>query len=253
MSSPTSSKHPAEILSLALISFVLFSFISPDTLPWLASTSHSQVLSGEGRAVRTPEAIRFLPPSAGDAPSLISLRDAPVAAPAVVPVETPSLQDFGGEFLQQVSQAWWVAAEGSFDLPIIQQPGDNPIYVAGGADVITQFGKPAQEGVTGLLAHNYRSGKEFYGLTLGQRITVYYGGDVTRAYQVTSIQRFQKVDHTDIYSDLIDLETNARVSSTEVYNRFYAGSPHVTFQTCLEGEGYLDWGLYFVVAEPLAP
>jgi hypothetical protein len=41
------------------------------------------------------------------------------------------------------------------------------------------------------------------------------------------------------------------LSAREVFNKFYRGEPHVTFQTCLEGEGRLDWGLLFVVAQPL--
>ncbi len=163
----------------------------------------------------------------------------------------PAPQDFGAEFLQKhLPKASQVSAEGGFSLPVIQQPPDNPVYVSNKPDLITQFSTPAENGVTGLLAHNYRSGKEFYKLTIGQRVTVRYDKGVTRHYRVVSINRFQKLDRSSIFSDLIDLTTAKRMTSTELFNRFYRGPHHVTFQTCLEGDGHPDWGLYFVVAEP---
>lgn len=158
---------------------------------------------------------------------------------------------FLSDFSEHMKRAIWVSVQGGFSLPIAQQPENKGIYVTNKIDLITQFGKPAQNGVTALLAHNYRSGIEFYTLNIGQLVTVMYEGGFVHNYQVVSISSFQKLNRASIYSDLIDLNTKQELSSTEVYNRFYRGSHHVIFQTCLKGDGYLDWGLYFVVAVPV--
>jgi len=52
-------------------------------------------------------------------------------------------------------------------------------------------------------------------------------------------------------SNLLDLDSHERLTTAEAYARFYRGGRHVTFQTCLEKEGRLNWGLLFVVAIPL--
>lgn len=147
-----------------------------------------------------------------------------------------------------------VSAPGVFTLPIVQQPEDQEIFVSTQPDVITQFRMPSYEGVTGLIAHNYLAGQEFYKLSLGQTFWVTYQNDSTRyAYRVTDIQRYQKLTPTDPRSRLIDLSNHQEMSATQVYERYYTGQPHVTFQTCLEGQGRLDWGLLFIVGEPEVP
>jgi hypothetical protein len=152
-----------------------------------------------------------------------------------------------------IKKADRVSVEGGFSLPIIQQPEGKDFFVSTKNDLITQFSSPAQSGVTGLLAHNYLSGQEFYKLKIGQKLTVDYDGGFAHRYKIVSITRFQKLDPSTVYSELIDLETNMEMSSTDVYNRFYSGSPHVTFQTCLEKDGHWDWGLIFITAEPIYP
>lgn len=158
------------------------------------------------------------------------------------------LSNFYGTLL---AKATWVSVKDGFSLPIVQQPEGNPVFVSNKPDVITQFNTPVRDGVTGLLAHDFRSGKEFYGLKIGQLVTIYYAEDVVRDYQVVSISRFQKLDSSSVYSNLVDLQTHEELTSSQVYDRFYRGPHHVTFQTCLEAEGRLDWGLYFVIAEPI--
>lgn len=160
--------------------------------------------------------------------------------------------DFLERFLKEyVGNANWVSIEGGFSLPIIQQPEGEPSFVSTRDNIVTQFNSPSQYGVTGLLAHNYLSGKDFYSLEIGQKVTVYYGEGIERNYKVISIDRFRKLDRTSIYSNLVEVETNKEYSSTEVFNRFYNGSHHLVFQTCLEQDGRLDWGLVFITAEPI--
>lgn len=147
--------------------------------------------------------------------------------------------------------AEWVSVSGLFSLPIIQQPKDNPIFVTNKPEFLTQFQRATQNGVTGLLAHNFLSGREFSKMKIGQEISIRYTDHLVRNYQVASIYRFQKLDPSDVFSDLIDLHSGKERSSSDVFDQFYRGRHHVTFQTCLEEDGRLDWGLLFVVALPI--
>jgi hypothetical protein len=144
-----------------------------------------------------------------------------------------------------------VYVPGLFSLPVIQQPQSNPIYVSNKHDRITQFQSAARNGVTGLLAHNYLAGNLFYKLAPGHKALVVYGDGVIQSYQVVSVHRFQKLKPASLHSNLIDLSTGREVTSAEVFGRFYRGEHHLTFQTCLERNGRLDWGFLFVVATPL--
>ena len=147
--------------------------------------------------------------------------------------------------------AEWVSVSGLFSLPIMQQPNNNPVYVANKPDILTQFQKATKNGVTGLLAHNFLSGREFSKMKIGQEVTITYADHIIRNYRVASIYHYQKLDPSDLFSDLIDLHYGIEFSSSEVFNQFYRGRPRVIFQTCLEAGGRLDWGLLFVVALPV--
>ncbi len=140
-----------------------------------------------------------------------------------------------------------------FDFPVTQQPVGKEIYVSNKAGEVTQFRMPSYTGVTALIAHNYLAGQEFYKLNAGQQFWVQYDGEHSYRYRVTGSYRFKKLDPPNPSSRLIDLQNNQELSATQVYDRFYKGDHHVTFQTCLEGDGRLDWGLYFVVGEPDQP
>jgi len=142
-------------------------------------------------------------------------------------------------------------APGVFALPIIQQPVEDPIFVSRKMGVITQFQLAAKNEVTGLLAHNYLSGKEFYKLEVGQEVWMIFGDRSIKRYRVTDIQRFQKMKPNSLSSDYLDLQTNRKLTTSQVFSRFYRGEHRVVFQTCLEGEGKLNWGLVFISAVPL--
>jgi hypothetical protein len=139
-----------------------------------------------------------------------------------------------------------------FALPVIQQPENNPIFVSNKHDRVTQFQNASRNNVTGLLAHNYLAGGSFQQLAPGHRVLVVYGDGAIRSYRVVSIHHFQKLEPANVRSRLIDLSTGENLSTAQVYSRFYRGEHHVTFQTCLERQGRLDWGLTFVVANPSA-
>lgn len=147
--------------------------------------------------------------------------------------------------------AEWVEVSDVFSLPIVQQPKDNPVYVSSKRGIITQFQQATQNGITGLLAHNFLSGKEFYKIKIGQEISIRYSDQIVRNYRISSIYHYQKLDPSNMFSNYIDLHTNKEQSTEEVFDRFYRGHHHLTLQTCLEKEGRLDWGLMFIVAQPI--
>lgn len=138
-----------------------------------------------------------------------------------------------------------------FALPVIQQPEDNPVYVSTKHGLITQFGLANGSGITGLLAHNYLSGALFYNLDIGEELFVIYGDGGIKTYRVSSIHQFQKLNPNSSKSNYLDLASGRILTTKQVFNRFYRGVHRVTFQTCLENEGNLNWGLTFITATPL--
>jgi len=144
-----------------------------------------------------------------------------------------------------------VFVPGQFALSVIQQPENNATFVSNKHDLITQFEKAARNGVTGLLAHNYLSGRLFYQLASGQEVFVVYGDGAIQRYRVTGIHRFQKLNPSSLRSNLVDLSTGEVLTTAQVFNRFYRGDHHLTFQTCLEEEQQWDWGLTFFLATPI--
>lgn len=118
--------------------------------------------------------------------------------------------------------------------------------------LVTQFKSAAKYGVTGLLAHNYLAGKEFYKLQIGQEVDIIYGNHVLRRYQITEIDQLQKLSPDRQISDYIELSTGRQLSTSDVFKRYYRGEHHLTFQTCLEKDGVFNWGLLFVRAIPLS-
>jgi hypothetical protein len=143
-----------------------------------------------------------------------------------------------------------VHVPGILALRVIQQPQNDPTFVSQDWGIATQFENAADYGVTGLLAHNYLSGELFYKLDLGQDINLVYRNGSTRRYQVTEVESYQKLDPSSLSSDLVELRSGKRFTTNQVFRRFYAGGDHVTFQTCLAGEGISNWGLVFIVARP---
>ena len=134
---------------------------------------------------------------------------------------------------------------------VIQQPSGSSTYVSNRRGSVTQFRPAAKYGVTGLVAHNYLGGYNFYELKPGMVVHLVYGDGKIKEYQVKEIHRYRKLSPHSTSSNLIDLSTGNKVTTLQVFNRFYRGGPRVTFQTCLEKDGNLYWGLLFVVAEPI--
>jgi hypothetical protein len=136
-------------------------------------------------------------------------------------------------------------------LRVVQQPADQPAFVSATQGTVTQFAMATNSGITGLLAHNFASGKLFSNLAVGNKVDVVYGDGSVKSYVVSKVLRFQALQPTSPSSNFVNLDTGENLTASGLFSQVYSGSHHVTFQTCIQ-EGAVDsWGRLFVVAEPV--
>jgi len=146
-----------------------------------------------------------------------------------------------------------VILEDSLVLPIVQQPRGKPNYVSANKGEVTQFYSAAKYGNIGLLAHNFLSGKSFSHLAIGQRVRIEYTNGNTESFIITEILRYQALQPKDPLSSFQNLNNRDEVlTAPEMFQRVYAGTHHITFQTCIAKNGISSWGRLFVVAIPEA-
>jgi hypothetical protein len=184
------------------------------------------------------------------------------ASPAAVPVtgagntvrSAAPLPDLA-TFIAQVengnnAQVTGIYSEGLLALPVVQQPADQPGFIATAADTATQFGMAATYGSLGFLAHNYLAGSLFYNLAEGTLIKVVYGDGHTWDFVVSEVRHFQAVSPNDPYSQFIDVETGATLTASDVFFQTYGVAGQAVFQTCIDKDGIGSWGRLFVIATP---
>lgn len=134
-------------------------------------------------------------------------------------------------------------------LPVIQQPSGSAAYVATENDVATQFALAEQYGTIGILAHNHLAGISFFDVSSGQDVYVVFGDGTTAHYVVTEIRRFQALEPYSPYSEFIDLDSAAHLTSSDVFYEMYGSDGRLVLQTCIAAEGVDSWGRLFVIAE----
>ena len=139
----------------------------------------------------------------------------------------------------------------TFLMPVTQQPSDNPQFVAPVENTITEFAATEKLGSTGLLAHNYLAGENFFSLREGQEFFLVLGDGTTSAFMVTEIQQYQALQPRSPYSDFVDLETSDRLSASQLFKTAYGLAGSVVFQTCIAEGAEDSWGRLFVIAEPV--
>lgn len=172
-----------------------------------------------------------------------------LAGPAVSTL--PELKALAAPYLNgKPADAVAVSVAGRFSLPVIQQPKDQPAFVSSDADVLTQFSLPRQYGTTGLLAHNFLSGKRFAEIQVGDVVSVVYGDGHAVRYRVEKIESYQALNPTSPYSQFIDLSVphSRRLSSADLFNRVYTQPGQVVFQTCIAAGDEASWGRVFITA-----
>jgi len=136
------------------------------------------------------------------------------------------------------------------ELPVIQQPADNPYYVSNHNGEATQFSMASQYGSIGLLAHNTLSGKYFSKLAIGQEVRLVYGDGRVEYFVVEQALRFQALQPESVSSSFKNLDKNEVLSSGEMFNRVYVREHRLIFQTCIQAQGNVSWGRLFVIAVP---
>lgn len=142
-------------------------------------------------------------------------------------------------------------------LKIVQQDDGKYGFVSEEDNVVTQFSMPKNiPGSETFLAHNYKAGKLFNQLKIGDNISVVsnkeYKIPVTRGKhtrKVKNIYKFIALSPTSPKSDFLDVVTNKRYTANELYKMMYETPNTTTLQTCIENNGDLSWGRLFVLAE----
>jgi hypothetical protein len=168
------------------------------------------------------------------------------------PSHSKGLHDFIGRVMNQNSlELRGVYVENVLALPIVQQPKGDPGYVDTQPGTVTQFHSAAKEGVTGLLAHNYLSGKLFLDLEIDQEVNLIYGDGLVFRYRITHIQSYQKLEGDLKNSHYVNLASGENLSTLELFKRMYSGEDKVTFQTCIKKGSDWSWGRIFIIATPL--
>jgi hypothetical protein len=179
---------------------------------------------------------------------------APAQSPSATPTDAiaPGLDDFTHQVNDgQKAVVKELFVQNLMALKVLQQPKDDPGYVAQQDNTATQYYRASLSGTIGLLAHNYLAGKKFFDLSLGQVLSVVYGDGSTEQYRVTEINDFERLTHEDMYSDFIDQSNMKRMNVAEVFARYYQRKHVLTLQTCIDRDGDADWGVRFIVANPI--
>ncbi len=144
---------------------------------------------------------------------------------------------------------------GRLELPVMQQPSNNPGYVSSDPESVTQFGLARQHGSLAFLAHNNLAGQKFFNLKFGQILSLVYGNGKVAYYRIVDIQEYQALSPNSPYSSFIDLDNpdGDVISVTDLFYNIYAKTGRLILQTCIEAEGQPSWGRLFIIAEPVAP
>lgn len=145
-----------------------------------------------------------------------------------------------------------VYQENLFAQKVIQQPASDPAYVAPFKNQITQFGMVNQmTGNLGLMAHNYLSGALFFDLKVGDEVQVIFGDGEVQNFKVDQILSYQALTPDSVYSEFVSLEDGTKLSASQLFEKAYAGTYHLTFQTCIRNGDEDSWGRLFVIATPI--
>ncbi len=144
---------------------------------------------------------------------------------------------------------------GKLELPVLQQPANNPGYVSSDPDSVTQFRLASQYGSLAFLAHNNLAGQRFFSLKKGQILSLVYGNGEVNYFRIVSIRQYQALSPNSPYSSFVDLDDpdGKVLSVNDLFYNIYAQSGRLILQTCIEAGGQPSWGRLFIIAVPVAP
>jgi hypothetical protein len=176
----------------------------------------------------------------------------PILETASASASLPSL----AEFIQQVKDGQSSLVRGLYvshvmALRVVPQPQGDSGFISAEDGTATLFQTASFYGVTGLLAHNFLAGRDFFRLSNGQELDVIYGDGQVKRYQVSKFDDFQRLSINDLRSNFMELSSGLEKTADQVFADFYEGSPHLILQTCIERNGEWNWGVRFVTADPM--
>lgn len=172
----------------------------------------------------------------------------PVSAAA--PQALQSVDDFAASVNNGNSgQLVGVYVADIFALSVVQQPSGNAGYVSTSKNTLTQFGLASNYGSTGLLAHNYLSGKYFSSISSGKVITLVYGDGSKKNFTVSEVRQYQALTPSSVYSNFVNInDISKQLSSTDVFLGTFGKSGALVLQTCISKNGESSWGRLFIIA-----
>ena len=118
-----------------------------------------------------------------------------------------------------------IYSENEFAFPVVKQPAGNAGYVSTIEGVVTEFSMAKKYGVTGIVAHNYLAGGDFFSLEIGEVIEVVYGDGEILRYEITSIQSYQALSPNSATSQFVDLATSEKISAYTIIQKSLHGQP----------------------------
>ncbi len=138
-----------------------------------------------------------------------------------------------------------------FAFPVVQQPDGDASSVTLNDGEITEFGAAAKNHVIGLLAHNTLAGIYFFNLRAGQEVRIIYGNAKIQYFIIDHLDRYEVMDSGKRDVSYKDLLTKKTYDTQALFYKFYGGTMHVTFQTCIRRGDDYSWGRLFVTAIPV--
>lgn len=145
-----------------------------------------------------------------------------------------------------------ISDPGVFSLDVLQQPTDDPGFVSRKEDSVTQFRLASNYGSKGFLAHNDLAGAQFFGVEVGDVLTVRYTNGSLETYGVVQIRHLQALSPLSPWSKFSDLDNNnALLTAVDLFYQTYGEKDKLILQTCIAQGDELSWGRLFIIAEPV--
>jgi len=165
---------------------------------------------------------------------------------------SPALRNFIDQvYTGQQNLITGIYVDQSIALDVLQQPSNEPGYIANSQDSVTEFRMARDYGTIGLLAHNYLAGNLFFQLQEGQVIYLVFGDGTVHTYTIVDILSYQALQPTSPYSNFVNLQNaDDYLSAADLFYKVYGQEDALVLQTCIANQGIESWGRLFIVAIP---
>lgn len=173
-------------------------------------------------------------------------------AELIVPNEVPSLPVFRRSVINgKPDDLTGVWVDGLLAYEVVRGDGINVPQMP---DTASIYKWADQRGVTALMIHNNLGGSALYELEEGRQIAAIYGDGrigwyVSRGFTAYEAQAYTVNGFSGPFRPWDCESCSFETSVEEIQAAHYTGSPHLAFQTCLEGSGRM--GLIVIEADPI--